>query len=146
MVMRAAPKRATRVVLVLLIAASIIATAQTTRSTSDEALVGDFFPYASFAKLPITRIAVSGGHLNVAIAPGETALTHEEILTWVKQSVDAVASYFGRLPDANSRLLIIPTTGSGISGGVTYGYGGAASRIAIGRNTTQAQLARDWVL
>ncbi len=144
--MRAASKRVTRVILVLLIAASIIAAAQSTRPTGNEQLVGDFFPYESFAKLAMTRMAVPGGQLSVAIAPGETGLTHEAILTWVKQSVDAVASYFGRLPDANSRLLIVPTTGSGISGGVTYGYGGAASRIAIGRNTTQAQLARDWVL
>jgi hypothetical protein len=64
----------------------------------------------------------------------------------VTRSVRAVAAYFGRLPDPSARLLIVPAAGSGIRGGTTYGYRGAASRIQLGYDTTERQLVRDWVL
>jgi hypothetical protein len=123
-----------------------IAGAQVSDGAQDDALVGNFFPYRAFEKLPSTRIDVGGGTLYVAFGAGELQLPHETVLAWVTRSVRAVAGYFGRLPDSNARLLIVPATGSGIRGGTTYGYRGAASRIQIGHDTTESQLARDWVL
>ena len=123
-----------------------IAGAQVADGADDDVLVGNFFPYRAFEKLPATRISVGGGKLNVAFGPGELQLSHETVLAWVTRSARAVAWYFGRLPDSNARLLIVPTGGSGIRGGTTYGYRGAASRIQIGNDTTESQLARDWVL
>jgi hypothetical protein len=109
-------------------------------------LVGNFFPYAAFRKLPATRIEVGGGTLSVAFGPGELGLPKETVLAWVTRSVRAVADYFGRLPDPDARLLIVPVGGTGIRGGSTYGYRGAASRILLGRDTTLVQLDDDWVL
>lgn len=123
-----------------------IAGAQVSDGADDDALVGSFFPYRVFENLPSTRINVGGGTLYVAFGPGELQLSHETLLAWVTRSVRAVAEYFGRLPDSNARLLIVPAAGSGIRGGTTYGYRGAASRIQIGHDTTEGQLARDWVL
>jgi hypothetical protein len=139
-----------RICLGIVLAAAVFGAAITAAPVSnaqqDDALVGDFFPYRAFDKLPVTRIAVGGGTLEVAFGPGELELSHETILAWVTRSVRAVAGYFGQLPDPKARLLIIPTTGSGIRGGTTYGYHGAASRIRVGHDTTEIQLARDWVL
>ncbi len=123
-----------------------IVSAQFADAADDDVLVGNFFPYRAFEKLPVTRISVGGGTLYVAFAPGELQLSHEAVLAWVTRSVHAVAGYFGQLPDSNARLLIVPAAGSGIRGGTTYGYRGAASRIQIGHDTTENQLARDWVL
>ena len=123
-----------------------VAGAQIADAADDDVLVGNFFPYRAFEKLPETRIDVGGGTLYVAFGPGELQLSNETVLAWVTRSVRAVAGYFGRLPDSNARLLIVPTGGSGIRGGTTYGYRGAASRIQIGHDTTESQLARDWVL
>ena len=123
-----------------------IAGTQIAATAGDDALVGNFFPYRAFEKLPATRIDVGGGTLYVAFGPGELQLSNDIVLAWVTRSVRAVAGYFGRLPDSTARLLIVPTAGSGIRGGTTYGYRGAASRIQIGHDTTQNQLARDWVL
>jgi hypothetical protein len=123
-----------------------IAATQTSRAAGDDALVGNFFPYRAFEQLPSTRIDVAGGALEVAFGPGELELSHQTVLAWVTRCVRAVADYFGRLPDPNARLLIVPISGSGIRGGTTYGYRGAASRILLGRDTTEGQLARDWVL
>ena len=132
-----------------LIAASVVATsalAQISTGAGDDVLVGDFFPYRAFDKLAKTRIEVGGGTLEVAFGPGDFELPRAVVLDWVERSVRAVAGYFGRLPDPKSRLLIVPVGGAGIRGGTTYGYRGAASRIQLGHDTTQAQLARDWVL
>jgi hypothetical protein len=127
-----------------LVAASAIA--QVSNDPKDDALVGNFFPYRAFEKLPSTRIDLNGGTLVVAFGPGELQLSHATVRAWVTRCARAVAGYFGRLPDPSSRLLIVPTTGAGIRGGTTYGYRGAASRIQIGQDTTESQLARDWVL
>lgn len=109
-------------------------------------LVGTFFPYAAFERLSATRIEVGGGTLTVAFGPGELQLGRETVLAWVTRSVQSVAGYFGRLPDRNARLLIVPVAGAGVRGGTTYGYRGAASRILIGRDSSEAQLDADWVL
>lgn len=122
------------------------AAASGSRAAGDDTLIGNFFPYRAFEQLPSTRIEVGSGVLEVAFAPGELALPHETILAWVRRCVRAVAEYFGRLPDPNARLLIVPVGGSGIRRGTTYGYRGAASRILLGHDTTEAQLERDWVL
>lgn len=123
-----------------------MAGAPVSRGADDDVLVGAFFPYRAFEKLPVTRIDVGGGTLSVAFGPGEVQLSHDTVLAWVTRSVRAVAGYFGRLPDSNARLLIVPAAGSGIQGGTTWGFRGAASRIQIGHDTTEEQLARDWVL
>jgi hypothetical protein len=115
-------------------------------ASADDALVGNFFPYRAFDQLPSTRIEAGGGVLEVAFGPGELELSRETVLAWVTRCVRSVAEYFGRLPDPNARLLIVPVGGSGIRGGTTYGYRGAASRILLGRDTTEPQLAQDWVL
>jgi hypothetical protein len=119
---------------------------QAARAAGDDALVGNFFPYRAFEQLPSTRIVVTGGSLDVAFGPGELDLSHATVLAWVTRCVRAVADYFAQLPDPGARLLIVPISGSGIRGGTTYGYRGAASRILLGRDTTEAQLSRDWVL
>jgi hypothetical protein len=134
-----------RTVAVAIISAGM-AGAQVSAGADDDVLVGNFFPYRAFEKLTATRIDVAGGTLNVAFGPGELQLSNATVLAWVTHSVRAVASYFGRLPDSPARLLIVPISGSGIRGGTTYGYRGAASRIQIGHATTENQLARDWVL
>jgi hypothetical protein len=115
-------------------------------AAADNAWVGSFFPYRQFAQLPVTRIDAGGGTLEVAFAPGELDLSHEVILDWVTRGVRAVAAYYGRLPDLHSRLLIVPIEGAGVRGGTTFGYNGAASRILIGRESTERHLQRDWVL
>ncbi|HTS53874.1 MAG TPA: hypothetical protein VMH26_11420 [Burkholderiales bacterium] len=139
-------RRTVRGILAAAIFCSTVVTASASRAAGDDALVGNFFPYRAFEQLPSTPIDVGGGRLDVAFGPGELELSHETVLAWVTRCVRAVADYYGRLPDPNARLLIVPVSGSGIRGGTTYGYRGAASRILLGRDTTQRQLARDWVL
>jgi hypothetical protein len=117
-----------------------------TARASQDNLVGGFFPYDAFGRLPVTHVKVLGGTLSVAFGPGDLELPHSTVVAWVTRGAEAVADYFGRLPDPNARLLIVPVSGAGVRGGTTWGFRGAASRILLGRDSTQEQLDRDWVL
>lgn len=123
----------------------LFGTATLAHATQDN-LAGGYFPYDAFERLPITRVAVRGGTLSVAFGPGELGLPRAAVLAWITRCAGAVADYFGSLPDPNARLLIIPTTGAGVRGGTTWGFRGAASRILLGRDSTEQNLRRDWVL
>jgi len=107
---------------------------------------GDRMPYAAFDQLPATRVVVPGGEISIAIAPGPLALPRDHLLAWIEQSAHAVAAYYGRFPARHTRLLVVPRTGSGVSGGKAWGHRGAAVRITVGEHATEAELARDWVL
>ncbi|MEQ1880517.1 MAG: hypothetical protein ABL878_06035 [Burkholderiales bacterium] len=115
-------------------------------AAQNEIFLGRYFPYGKFLELPSARIAAPGGTLDVAFAPGELRLPRQTIIDWVAQRLRIVTAYFGRLPDPAARLLIVPSAGSGVRGGTTWGYRGAASRILMGRDTTVEQLRQDWIL
>jgi hypothetical protein len=128
------------------LAAALLACLCSSVRAADDELVGRFFPYREFDTLPATRIDAGGGTLQVAFGSGPLDLPRQVILDWVTRSVRAVAAYYGRLPDPHARLLIVPIDGAGVRGGTTFGYNGAASRILIGRESTERHLERDWVL
>lgn len=108
--------------------------------------LGSRMPYAEFDRLPATRLEVSGAALTVAFAPGSLDLPKEQILDWVWSSAHAVANYYGRFPASGARILVVPRAGRGIGAGKAWAYRGAALRVAIGEQSTAADLARDWVL
>jgi hypothetical protein len=103
-------------------------------------------PYEAFAKLPISRLEVGGGTIEVAFAPGPLDLSREALLDWVAASARAVTAYYGRFPVPRVRVLLIPFSGRGIRSGTTYGYRGAAIKAAVGRETQADDLTRDWVM
>ncbi len=103
-------------------------------------------PYAAFDELPTTTVAVKGGSIKVAFAPGPLVLPHKRILDWIAAAAESVAVYYGRFPVASARLLVIPTEGRGVRSGTTYAYRGAAIKLRIGELTEDEHLVRDWVL
>lgn len=107
---------------------------------------GPRFPHQAFRQLPMTDLSIGGGTLHVAFAPGEWQMSRQALLAWVSQHAGAVAKFYGKLPDGNARLLILPGDGSGVASGSTWGQNGAASRITVGRFADPGRLARDWIL
>jgi hypothetical protein len=106
--------------------------------------LGEHFPYDAFDRLPTTPIQVGGGTLHVAFAPGEIDLPRRAIMDWLTTSAKAVTVYFGKFPVASARVLIVPVPGSGVQAGTTYGYRGAAVRLVVGSDVTEAELTDDW--
>jgi hypothetical protein len=107
---------------------------------------GDRMPYDAFDRLPKTDLEVTGGTIHVAFAPGEIALPREKIFDWIRASARAVSTYYGRFPVSSLRLLIVPVDGARVRGGTTWGYRGAAIRLPLGRDSTEENLKRDWVI
>jgi hypothetical protein len=107
---------------------------------------GDRMPYDAFDRLPKTDLEVPGGVIHVAFAPGDVTLPREKILDWIKTSARAVSIYYGRFPVASLKLLMVPVSGPRVRGGTTWGYRGAAIRVLIGRDASEDDLRRDWIL
>jgi hypothetical protein len=107
---------------------------------------GDRMPYDAFDRLPKTDLDVTGGTIHVAFAPGDIALPKEKIFDWIRASARAVSTYYGRFPVSSLRLLIVPVDGARVRGGTTWGYRGAAIRLPFGRDSSEADLKRDWVI
>ena len=116
------------------------------RADAQSDLRGDRMPYDAFDKLPKTDIAVPGGVVRVAFAPGEFTLPRERILDFVRTSAKAVSTYYGRFPVNSVKLLIVPVDGPRVRGGTTWGYRGAAIRLMLGRDASESDLLRDWIL
>lgn len=129
------------------VVAALIASVVSFRAgAQSEYMRGDRMPYDAFDRLPQTDVKVSGGTIRVAFAPGDMTLPAEKVLDWVRMSAKAVTAYYGRFPVTSLRLLLVPVDGGRIRGGTTWGYRGAAIRIPLGRDATEAVLRRDWVM
>jgi hypothetical protein len=103
-------------------------------------------PYDVFDRSPQTRLDVAGGHVDVAFAPDDPALPKPRALEWISSAARAVAAYYGRFPVARVRVLVMPLEGNHVGHGTTFGYGGAAIRVGLGRDTRASLLANDWVM
>ncbi len=109
-------------------------------------LSGRGFPYEAFDALPKTRLPVDGGVINLAFAPGDLSLPKDAIGAWIGRAAKSVITYYGRFPVASVRLLVVPVDGTGVRGGTTWGYGGAAIRMLVGAHATGDDLERDWMM
>jgi hypothetical protein len=95
-------------------------------------------------------LMIAGSTLQVDFAPGPLPLTPPQIMQWVRNAATAVATYYGRFPVPRDRILVVPVPDrSGVFHGTTWGgVGGfpAFTRIAVGENSTAADLASDWMM
>ena len=116
------------------------------QSNASEFMRGEGMPYNAFDKLPKTDVALNDATLHVGFAPGELALPRATVLAWIAHSAKAVTTYYGHFPVASARILIVPVDGRGVRGGTTWAYRGAAIRIVLGRDSSEDDLKRDWML
>jgi hypothetical protein len=123
-----------------------VMTSHRVSAQSSELLRGDRMPYDAFDKLAKTDLDVPGGVIHVAFAPGIIALPKDRIRDWIGTSAKAVSTYYGRFPVNSLKLLLVPVDGPRVRGGTTWGYRGAAIRILLGRDSSEDDLRRDWVM
>lgn len=111
-----------------------------------EFLRGEGMPYAAFDRLPHTEIKIAGASVLVGFAPGDLALSKAQVLAWVEHSAKVVSGYYGRFPVTSLRVLIVPVDGSGVRGGTTWAYRGAAIRLVLGSKASEDDLKQDWMI
>jgi len=102
--------------------------------------------YAALAAGPRTTLRPRGGTVDIVFASPPDEAQRERLLAWVDRALAAIVAYYGRFPIAQAGLLIEPTAGARVGHGVSFGYGGSALRVQVGRDTPRAVLDDDWVL
>jgi hypothetical protein len=95
-----------------------------------------------------TVLAAGGATIEVSFSSNQFDLPRQALLDWIALGARAVSGYFGRFPVPHARLQIVMASGRrrGRVNGVTFGEGGARSRITVDQHITRQDLQRDWVL
>ncbi len=103
-------------------------------------------PYTAFGPLRMRSVAVKGGVIDLAIGPGKTAVTDDEIAHWVEASAHAVTTYYGHFPMRNALVLLIVSRGRWVGSGRTLSGGGGTVFVRIGERAKLDAYREDWVL
>ena len=99
------------------------------------------------ARVATDPLVVNDMAVEIAIGPGTPSVSPEALERWIENAARDVTEYLGRAPVPQVRLRIRGDSEGGIGSGRMFGGDGDASiRITVGRRTTEADLARDWVL
>ena len=93
-----------------------------------------------------STLLIGGSKIDVVIESGKIKLSQPELLHWVQNAAEAVATYYGRYPVPHVLVRIIPADGRGIRHGQTFGYDGGLIKIRVGSETQASELASDWML
>ena len=103
-------------------------------------------PYTAFGPLRVRTIPVKGGSVELAIAPGKTAASDDELATWTETSALAVSTYFGRFPVPSALVLLVVSRGRWVGYGRTLSGGGGTIFVRIGERASPKAYRDDWVL
>jgi hypothetical protein len=92
-----------------------------------------------------TTIMAPGGRIDVFVSGEGGTVTQEDLMDWVGAASKSVSTYFGRYPVPRVEVRITTTEGRGVRHGRTFGSP-ARITISVGRDTTVADLKRDWIM
>jgi hypothetical protein len=93
-----------------------------------------------------STLLIGNSHLDVHLDAGKLQLTQPQLIHWVQNAAQAVATYYGRYPVPHALIHIIPVDGNGVRHGQTFGYNGGFIKIRVGSETQVSELADDWML
>ncbi len=93
-------------------------------------------------------LRIGGAMIEVSFDSDQFDLPRQAMLDWVATGARAVSGYFGKFPVPSARLVIAIAPGrrGGRVSGVTYGEGGAHSKITVAQHVTAPELTNDWVM
>ena len=91
-------------------------------------------------------IEVQGSTLCVALDDPAHSIRPELLRQWIERSAQIVAAYYARFPAPLVVLRIQAAQGAGVRGGRTINEPGLMIQANVGRDSTAADLAADWVL
>jgi hypothetical protein len=83
-------------------------------------------------------------HVHFPAAPPDSL--KQPIQIWISKAATAVSNYYRRYPVSTVDITVNLRNRPGTGGGHTSGWNGARIEIAVGRNTTAAQLDDDWIM
>ena len=103
-------------------------------------------PYSAFGTFRVRSIPVPGGAIQLAISPGQTLVTEDEIVRWTDSAARAVSGYYGRFPMPGALVLIAIARGRWVGSGRTLAGGGGTVFVRVGESAQAKAYRDDWVL
>lgn len=98
------------------------------------------------ATAPAEEVAVPGGAFDVQFTGAPSPELHKVATAWVVTSGRAIAHYYGTYPVRHAVLKITLRGGHEARDGEASGWFGPMITMGLGRATTSADLADDWML
>src|SRR5271154_1593051 len=93
-----------------------------------------------------STVLIGNSRIDVTIEDGPLHPPKEDAMKWIQWAAESVTGYYGRFPVPHVALRIVPTDGTGVRGGRTFGDHGSRISIHVGANTTWSDFADDWML
>jgi hypothetical protein len=103
-------------------------------------------PYSGFGPFETVKLRVGGAAIEVAVAPGQRALSTAAIGAWAERAARAVAGVYGTFPFPRVAVLVLPGGRRPIGFGTTLGNSGASIMVWLGAQAAESDLRQDWVL
>jgi hypothetical protein len=91
-------------------------------------------------------VVAASSKIDASFAGDALKVSDSQLKQWVQKAADAVVAYYGRFSVPHLTLQIRSFEGRGVRGGQTFSRYGGFIRIAVGSQTTQEDLASDWLL
>jgi hypothetical protein len=89
---------------------------------------------------------IGRGRIDLVFAAAPDEKLHKLVREWVQSCAHAVTVYYGTFPVDRVLIRIRLFEGRGVRSGQTFGYDGAFIKIAVGRSSTSADFADDWMM
>jgi len=97
-------------------------------------------------RLQTVRIEAADTLVTVSYPPREMTLATSDVSRWVDEAMRATATYYGRFPVDELRVVVATVDGQGPQFGTTFGFGVPTIRMSVGRASARADLQRDWMI
>ena len=91
-------------------------------------------------------LEIGRGRIDLVFAVAPDEKLHKLVREWVQSCAHAVTVYYGTFPVDRVLIRIRLFEGRGVRSGQTFGYDGAFIKIAVGRSSTPADFADDWMM
>lgn len=91
-------------------------------------------------------LEIGRGRIDLVFAAEPDERLHKLVRVWVQSCAHAVTGYYGTFPVDRVLIRVRLFEGRGVRSGQTFGYDGALIRIAVGRSSTPADFADDWIM
>jgi hypothetical protein len=89
---------------------------------------------------------IGGGRIDLVFVAAPEEKLHKLVRDWVQSCAHAVTAYYGTFPVDRVLIRIRLFDGHGVRSGQTFGNDGAFIKIAVGRSSTPADFADDWMM
>lgn len=102
--------------------------------------------YSSTEDRKADSIVIGGGQIDVFTSLREGDVAHADLIDWVRTASESVATCYGHYPVPYAAVQISASDGEGVQNGRTFGWRIPRIGISVGRDTSPADLRRDWTM